>query len=41
MIWMGVAGPKDWNALGNRFPVHYQRVATHLNHCLVTDLPQI
>jgi len=24
MIWMGVVGPEDWNALGNRFPVHYQ-----------------
>ena len=20
MIWMGVGGPRDWDALGNRFP---------------------
>jgi len=24
MIWMGVGEPGDWNALGNRFPTHYQ-----------------
>ena len=31
MIWMGVGGPGDWNALVNRFPPHYQWVVTTLN----------
>ena len=35
MIWMGVGGPGDSNALGNRFPSHGQWVTRAENDRVV------
>jgi hypothetical protein len=37
MIWMGVVGPADWDALVNRFPTHYQSLMALLKARFVTD----
>jgi hypothetical protein len=41
MIWMGVAGPKDFVAIGNRFPTHYQWVTMRLEQLFVANLLQV
>jgi hypothetical protein len=41
MIWMGVAGPKDWNALGNRFPTLEQRVTAAIKRMFVAKSHQL
>jgi hypothetical protein len=35
MIWMGVARPKDFVAILNRFPPHYQRLTDALKRLFV------
>jgi hypothetical protein len=35
MIWRGVDGPKDFVAIVNRFPPHYQRLTNALKRLFV------
>jgi hypothetical protein len=38
MIWLWVASPKDFVAIGNRFAFYYQRVTPRSNDCFVANL---